>query len=496
MRPRRDRRGWPAATGGEGGAAPAGAACYRRRRWLPNRWSFARGAWSRPMGSGPRRSTSAMAGSSASPRGTTCRRARALDDCGELAVLPGLVDTHVHVNEPGRTEWEGFATATRAAAAGGVTTLVDMPLNSHPADDDARGARGRSARRRRGSAPSTSGSGAASCPATPASSRAWSPTACSASSASSSTRASTSSGCVGEARPRAPRCAILARRSACRCSSTPSSPARSTRRPRRSRGADPRRYATYLASRPPAAEEQAIALVTAAVPRRRGARTHIVHLSAASALPLLRAARARGAAAHRRDLPALPRTSPPRRSPTARRRSSARRRSASAANRERAVAARSPRACSTWSRRDHSPCTPGAQGARGRRLRRRVGRHRPACSSRCRWCGPRRARAATRSPTSRAGCAQAPARLAGLAAAKGAIAAGADADLVVFDPDAALDGRRRDACTTATRSRRTPAQTLRGVVARDVPARRARLPSTASALADRHGTPDLDRERP
>ncbi|MFC0527001.1 allantoinase AllB [Phytohabitans kaempferiae] len=53
-------------------------------------------------------------------------------DLGEVALLPGLVDTHVHVNEPGRTEWEGFATATRAAAAGGVTTIVDMPLNSLP----------------------------------------------------------------------------------------------------------------------------------------------------------------------------------------------------------------------------------------------------------------------------------------------------------------------------------------------------------------------------
>jgi allantoinase len=48
-------------------------------------------------------------------------------------LIPGLVDTHVHVNEPGRTEWEGFASATRAAAAGGVTTIVDMPLNSIPA---------------------------------------------------------------------------------------------------------------------------------------------------------------------------------------------------------------------------------------------------------------------------------------------------------------------------------------------------------------------------
>jgi allantoinase len=51
---------------------------------------------------------------------------------GDLALLPGLVDTHVHVNEPGRTEWEGFASATRAAALGGVTTLIDMPLNSIP----------------------------------------------------------------------------------------------------------------------------------------------------------------------------------------------------------------------------------------------------------------------------------------------------------------------------------------------------------------------------
>jgi allantoinase len=55
------------------------------------------------------------------------------EDAGDLVVMPGLVDSHVHINEPGRTEWEGFATATRAAAAGGVTTLVDMPLNSIPA---------------------------------------------------------------------------------------------------------------------------------------------------------------------------------------------------------------------------------------------------------------------------------------------------------------------------------------------------------------------------
>ncbi len=57
---------------------------------------------------------------------------RVVDLGDDEVLLPGLVDTHVHVNEPGRTEWEGFASATRAAAAGGVTTIIDMPLNSIP----------------------------------------------------------------------------------------------------------------------------------------------------------------------------------------------------------------------------------------------------------------------------------------------------------------------------------------------------------------------------
>jgi allantoinase len=72
-------------------------------------------------------------------------------DLGDRVLLPGLVDTHVHINEPGRTGWEGFETGTRAAAAGGVTTIVDMPLNSIPATTTVEGfdaktaaARGRS----------------------------------------------------------------------------------------------------------------------------------------------------------------------------------------------------------------------------------------------------------------------------------------------------------------------------------------------------------------
>src|SRR5690349_12042715 len=57
----------------------------------------------------------------------------AVHDFGDAAILPGLVDSHIHINEPGRTEWEGFETATRAAAAGGYTLVVDMPLNCLPA---------------------------------------------------------------------------------------------------------------------------------------------------------------------------------------------------------------------------------------------------------------------------------------------------------------------------------------------------------------------------
>lgn len=59
-----------------------------------------------------------------------------VEDFGELVIMPALTDTHVHINEPGREDWEGFETATKAAAAGGITTLVDMPLNSSPVTID------------------------------------------------------------------------------------------------------------------------------------------------------------------------------------------------------------------------------------------------------------------------------------------------------------------------------------------------------------------------
>ena len=71
------------------------------------------------------------------PPGSDLDGQRVVEFGDDVVVLPGLVDAHVHVNEPGRTEWEGFASATRAAAAGGVTTILDMPLNSIPPTVDA-----------------------------------------------------------------------------------------------------------------------------------------------------------------------------------------------------------------------------------------------------------------------------------------------------------------------------------------------------------------------
>ncbi|HTL11183.1 MAG TPA: amidohydrolase family protein, partial [Bdellovibrionota bacterium] len=71
------------------------------------------------------RITAVDTGVTAAPQGA--------EDLGDWMLLPGVVDTHAHINEPGRTEWEGFHTGTRAAAAGGISTVVDMPLNSIPA---------------------------------------------------------------------------------------------------------------------------------------------------------------------------------------------------------------------------------------------------------------------------------------------------------------------------------------------------------------------------
>ena len=196
-------------------------------------------------------------------------------------LIPGLVDTHVHVNEPGRTEWEGFASATRAAAAGGVTTLVDMPLNALPPTVDVpalevkrKAADGRCA--------VDVGFWGGAIPGNERELRA-----------------------LHEAGVFGVKCFLLD-------SGVPEFPAlpdpRGALRELASFDglllahaedgalvgeAHGRRYRDFLASRPRAAEDSAIAgLVRLA--RETGARVHVVHLSSADALPLLAEARSEG----------------------------------------------------------------------------------------------------------------------------------------------------------------------------------------------------------
>ena len=90
-----------------------------------------------PYDDAPGTASSASSASSVSPASpvssaSTASPGSIVELAADEVLLPGLVDTHVHVNEPGRTRWEGFASATRAAAAGGITTIIDMPLNSIP----------------------------------------------------------------------------------------------------------------------------------------------------------------------------------------------------------------------------------------------------------------------------------------------------------------------------------------------------------------------------
>jgi allantoinase len=211
-------------------------------------------------------------------------------DARGLCVLPGLVDTHVHVNEPGRAEWEGFATATAAAAAGGITTLLDMPLNSIPATTNARAL----ARKRRyaegkcrvdvgflgGVVPANDGEVASlweagvfgfKCFLVPSGVDEFRHV-----SADDLERAMPVIAAIGaplmvHAELQDPLDDALAGL----------------------RSEDPCRYSTYLASRPAIAETDAIRLVIGVAQKHR-ARAHIVHVSAAESVALLLEARATG----------------------------------------------------------------------------------------------------------------------------------------------------------------------------------------------------------
>jgi len=202
-------------------------------------------------------------------------------------LLPGLVDTHVHVNEPGRADWEGFATATRAAAAGGVTTLIDMPLNSLPPTTTAAALRLKQA----AAAPAAwvdAGFWGGAVPGNLADLAGLHDAGVFGFKAFLIDSGVPEFGWLDAARLDA----VLAETA--RLGALLIVHAEDPGVVGAAPGPSGRRYAGFLASRPPAAEEAAIAHLLAAA-GRHGARVHILHLASAGALPLIATARAGGA---------------------------------------------------------------------------------------------------------------------------------------------------------------------------------------------------------
>jgi len=348
-------------------------------------------------------------------------------DVGDAVLLPGGVDTHVHVNEPGRTEWEGFETATRAAAGGGITTIVDMPLNSVPVTTTtaalelkARAAAGHATIDYAfwgGVVPGNidqlaplarAGVRGFKCFLVPSGIDEFPP--------------------VGESqlRPAMSKLAGLGLPLLVHAE-LPGPIARAGS----SRGSDPRRYGSYLASRPRAAELEAVNLMLGLC-RETGCRVHIVHVSAAETLGRLRDARRAG-------LPVTAETCPHyltfaaeeildgatawKCAPPIRERS----------NREQLWDGLAQGTLDLVAS-DHSPAPPALKCLEtGDFVRAWGGIASLELGLAATWTGARD-RGRDLGDLAR-WCAERPARLAGLPR-KGRIAPGCDADLIVFDPDA------------------------------------------------------------
>ncbi len=208
-------------------------------------------------------------------------------DGGSLVLMPGLVDSHVHINEPGRTHWEGFATATRAAAAGGVTTLVDMPLNSIPATTSVEGFEAK-LRAAQGQCYVDVGFWGGVVPGNadvlePLARRGVLGFKAFLSPSGVAEFEHVSEADLRGALPMLARLGLpLLVHAELPSALREIDPA-----------ADPRAYRTWLDSRPASSEVQAIELLIR-LSRQYGAAIHIVHLATADALPALRAARAEG----------------------------------------------------------------------------------------------------------------------------------------------------------------------------------------------------------
>ena len=230
----------------------------------------------------------------------------------ESLVMPGLVDTHVHINEPGRTEWEGFATATRAASAGGVTTLVDMPLNSIPPTTTVAGFAAKLAAARGQCYVDVGFWGGV----VPGNVRELAPLSeagvvgfkCFLIHSGVEEFPNVTENDLREALPELTRLGALlivhaelpgpiSRTGVLGCHSSVEQAATAKQNGVRpispDRSVDPTKYATFLASRPRAAEDEAVALMIK-LSSEFGTRVHIVHHSSADALPSLREARAAG----------------------------------------------------------------------------------------------------------------------------------------------------------------------------------------------------------
>lgn len=207
-------------------------------------------------------------------------------DVGDSVLMPGLVDTHVHVNEPGRTDWEGFETATRAAAAGGVTTIFDMPLNSVPATISAEAMRVKLAAAR-GKCSVDVGFWGGLVPGNVAELLPMKELGAPGfkSFLVPSGVAEFEHVGVGELAD--------SLREVARIGAVLLVHAEDPRWIRAAAGGDSRAYATYLETRPPRAEDDAVALLVRLC-RETGARIHVVHLSSAGAIAEIARARAEG----------------------------------------------------------------------------------------------------------------------------------------------------------------------------------------------------------